>query len=222
MTTDAQTHMTTIDIQLAEDERSNLRKMANRIEMVNSLFVVSIWSISVEQEQVQQEQHLTDAAPTDDLRRHSAYMRDARQQADRLELECLRYNSPLWLTVGSAAVTGVPAIGYGVLRMYEKLLDLRAKKSNVDLLRLTNEQIMDDLRFNQRQKHLILMAMDPKELLAPAPEGEVVPQGIPSRPANEPANPLAYELLNPIQDAAAALQLVCKVNIETRSDRAEY
>jgi hypothetical protein len=79
MTTDAQTHMTTINIQLAEDERSNLRTIANRIEMVNSLFVVSIWSLSVEQEQVEQEQYLTDAAPTD-LRRHSAYMRDARQQ----------------------------------------------------------------------------------------------------------------------------------------------
>jgi hypothetical protein len=99
---------------------------------------------------------------------------------------------------------------------------------------------MDDLRFNQGQKHLMRMAggdkqigrgraktaegqarphrKDPEELHAPAAEDEVVPQGIPSRPANELADPIANELANVIKDAAAALQLVSSVGIHTEGD----
>ena len=179
------TQAVTVRFQLADPVPNTLFSVAIELLCVNSLVSVATWISENERTTLPPDQ-VTDVAP-----RRS-------EPASQFHVVGLSiYNSPLWLAIAGAAGPTTLAVGYSVQRLYNKYLDLRKKKSDVDLHVLVNEQIMDDLKFTHDQKT----------------EVRAVIERLGSPPESDRESRLRSVAI-PIEQASRALEMVDDIQIE--------
>jgi hypothetical protein len=211
MTTDIKTDMTTVRLELSQTHRYNIVDTANRLNQTNSLVVVAAWSV------------LARSALWVPVPGHTDFtyarrvLGSAKIDAEQFEVYGLSYNSPLLMTIASSA-SGATAIGYGVLRLYNKVLnirdthlELRKKKSDLELYELINDQIMDDLRFAKEQKKLLSPELIKREtqLMPGQPPARYAAAGLETS-----QTPGIDQLATEIAQAAIILPQVERVGVE--------
>jgi hypothetical protein len=85
-------------------------------------------------------------------------------QPNQFRVSAVSYNSPFWLDILAASSSAI-AVGYAFVNLWDRINELRRNKSDAKVIKLINDEIMDELEFAHQQKISIREAVNQPSFL---------------------------------------------------------
>jgi hypothetical protein len=89
-------------------------------------------------------------------------------QPNEFRVSALSYNSPFWIDILAASTSAI-GVGYAFVNLWDRINELRRNESDAKVIKVINDEIMDELEFAHQEKISIRAAVSRPSFLVGLP-----------------------------------------------------